>query len=96
MLKPEKLAYTKKKALFALSALLRGNSAAQKELIKYNGLKEILDIAKDNEAGNLKVKAIVLLYDLIVDQNEAMQSLIEKGKKKSGDRYNVFFDSCNF
>ena len=65
---------TRKKALFALSAVVRGNSNVLKTLIELGGLKVILNIAKDHEAGTLRVKAVSLLYDLIVEQQEAIYS----------------------
>ena len=86
MLNNDRLALTRKKGLYALSAVVRGNHKAQANMMKLNGLGNVLRIVKDSTAGLLRVKAITLLFDLIVEQNEAMEKLIENGKKKKSDR----------
>lgn len=85
MLYDGKLMLTKKKGLYALSAVVRGNRGAQKELVKLNGLERILHVIKDESNTPLKVKAVTLLFDLIVEQNEVLQTLVEKGEKKANE-----------
>jgi len=85
MLYDGKLMLTKKKGLYALSAVVRGNRGAQKELVKLNGLERILHVIKAEINTPLKVKAVTLLFDLIVEQNEVLQTLVEKGEKKADE-----------
>ena len=76
---------TKKKGIYGLSAVIRGNSKAQQEFVKLNGLQQILNVIKNDEFDSLRVKAVTLLFDLIVEQNEVMEKLAEEGKKAKGE-----------
>ncbi|XP_057307365.1 nucleotide exchange factor SIL1-like [Hydractinia symbiolongicarpus] len=67
MLYPYQTPLIRKKGIYALSALVRGNYEGQKELVKLQGIKDLFVIARDVKAGSLRVKAVVLLHDLIVD-----------------------------
>lgn len=67
MLYPYQTPLVRKKGIYALSALVRGNYEGQKELVKLQGIKDLFVIARDVKAGSLRVKAVVLLHDLIVD-----------------------------
>lgn len=77
---------TQKKGLYAVSAVIRGNHNVQSEFVKVGGLKAILRIIKQSASNPIKVKAVTLLYDLIVEQNEVMQKLVESGKKKTNEK----------
>ena len=76
---------TKKKGIYGLSAVIRGNSKAQQEFVKLNNLQQILNVIRIDEFGSLRVKAVTLLFDLIVEQNEVMEKLAEEGKKAKGE-----------
>ena len=78
-LSKEKL--TQKKGLYAVSAAIRGNHAVQEEFVKLGGLSAVLRIIKQSHSNTIKVKAVTLVYDLIVEQNEVMQKLVKTGKK---------------
>lgn len=78
-LSKEKL--TQKKGLYAVSAAIRGNHAVQGDFVKLGGLSAVLRIIKQSHSNAIKVKAVTLLYDLIVEQNEIMQKLVNTGKK---------------
>lgn len=86
MLDLTKQTLTQKKGLYAVSAVIRGNHNIQSEFVKVGGLKAILRIIKQSDSNPIKVKAVTLLYDLIVEQNEVMQKLIDSGKKKANEK----------
>ena len=94
MLLQEKQRLTKKKGLYALSAVIRGNTAAQQEFVNLNGLQEILSIIKGAENGSLRVKAVTLLFDLMVEQNEVMEKLVKEGKRYEEERYCLYSYYC--
>ncbi|XP_066930313.1 nucleotide exchange factor SIL1-like [Clytia hemisphaerica] len=81
---------TQKKGLYAVSAVIRGNHQIQNEFVKYGGLGSVLRIIKESESNALKVKAVTMMYDLIVEQNEIMQKLIQAGKMKPGEQSPLF------
>lgn len=82
MLDLNKLTLTQKKGLYAVSAVIRGNHHVQSEFVKYGGLAAILNMIKNGESNTIKVKAVTLMYDLIVEQNEVLQRMFESGKMK--------------
>ena len=87
MLDLKKKILTQKKGLYAVSAAIRGNHNIQSEFVKLGGLKAVLRVIKHSTSNPIKVKAVTLLYDLIVEQNEIMQKLIDSGKKKPNEKY---------
>lgn len=85
MLDLKKLKLTQKKGLYAVSAVIRGNHHVQSEFVKYGGLAAILNIIKNAEVNAIKVKAVTLMYDLIVEQNEVLLRMVEAGKMEPGN-----------
>ena len=85
MLDSTKLKLTQKKGLYAVSAVIRGNQHVQGEFVKYGGLTAVLNLIRKGESNMIKVKAVTLMYDLIVEQNEVLRKLVEAGKMKPGD-----------
>ena len=77
----------KKKALYALSALIRSHSKAQIAFLKLEGLSHLLDLLKDKSAGQLRIKVMTLISDLLVEQNDVKQRMVKSGKLKPEDRY---------
>ena len=76
----------RKKAMYALSSLIRLFPVGQKEFLKFNGL----DIFKRlfEEPGNepLLIKAITLMTDILTEQIEHVRVRLEKqGQDVSGD-----------
>lgn len=86
MLGTGKIALTQKKGLYAISAVLRGDHHVQSKFVELGGLQSILRIVKESQLNSLKVKAVTLLYDLIVEQNEVLQKMVEAGKMQPSDR----------
>ena len=76
----------RKKAFYALSALVRNHAEAQKEFVAQRGLEIVDQILEDKEAGKLRIKAMTLLYDLIVEQQGLIEEMIKKNKKKEGQQ----------
>lgn len=69
MLHTEKKPLTKKKAIYALSALIRQNPVAIEELVKFSGVESILNIVQDKSLTTaIHVKALDFLFDLIEEQ----------------------------
>ncbi|KAJ7341531.1 hypothetical protein JRQ81_005739 [Phrynocephalus forsythii] len=58
----------KKKALFALSSMLRNFPYAQKQFLKLGGLQVLRDLCTGNGMAALHVRIVTLLYDLIVEK----------------------------
>ena len=85
MLDFTKLKLTQKKGLYAVSAVIRGNQHVQSEFVKYGGLGAVLKLMKLGESNAIKVKAVTLMYDLIVEQNEVLQRMVETGKMQPGN-----------
>ncbi|KAJ1085212.1 hypothetical protein NDU88_005345 [Pleurodeles waltl] len=76
----------KKKALFALSCLLRQFPYAQQQFLRLGGLDVLKGLYRDKETQNLSVRVVTLLYDLIVEKKIALEaangSEIEKEKSQ--------------
>nr|XP_008113583.1 PREDICTED: nucleotide exchange factor SIL1 isoform X1 [Anolis carolinensis] len=58
----------KKKALFALSSMLRHFPYAQQQFLKLGGLQVLRDLCTEKGTENLHVRIVTLLYDLIVEK----------------------------
>ncbi|XP_053574524.1 nucleotide exchange factor SIL1 isoform X2 [Bombina bombina] len=58
----------KKKALFALSALLRQFPYAQQQFLKLGGLQILKNVFKGKNAEMLYVRVITLMYDMIMEK----------------------------
>ena len=92
MLNQEKNALIKKKALYALSALVRGNLHAQNELVKLNGIQSIINVIKDKSLPTaIHIKAIDLLFGLIEEQTEMMNRQKESREVDVHERLVFFF-----
>ena len=77
----------RKTALFALSALVRTNSKAQIVFLKLDGLNNILKCLDVDSSKSLKIKAVTLISDLIVEQEDVKKSLVKQGKMAENERY---------
>uniref|UniRef100_A0A8D0LD56 Nucleotide exchange factor SIL1 n=1 Tax=Sphenodon punctatus TaxID=8508 RepID=A0A8D0LD56_SPHPU len=58
----------KKKALFALSSMLRHFPYAQQQFLKLGGLQVLRNLFKEKGMETLHVRVVTLLYDLIVEK----------------------------
>nr|XP_020643708.1 nucleotide exchange factor SIL1 [Pogona vitticeps]XP_020643710.1 nucleotide exchange factor SIL1 [Pogona vitticeps] len=58
----------KKKALFALSSMLRNFPYAQMQFLKLGGLQVLRDLCTEKEMAPLHVRIVTLIYDLIVEK----------------------------
>ncbi|XP_065071819.1 nucleotide exchange factor SIL1-like [Rhopilema esculentum] len=70
----------RKTALFALSALIRTNSKSQIVFLKLDGLNILLKCIETDKSTALKIKAVTLVSDLIVEQSDVKVSMVKNGK----------------
>lgn len=76
----------RKKAMYALSSLLRLFLMGQKEFLKLNGLEMFVKLFDEAGTEPLVIKAITLLTDILTEQIEHVTSLLRKrGQDVSGD-----------
>ncbi|XP_069505503.1 nucleotide exchange factor SIL1 [Ambystoma mexicanum] len=66
----------KKKALFALSSMLRQFPYAQQQFLRLGGLDVLKGLSRERGAQTLSVRVVTLLYDLMVEK----QILLDDGK----------------
>ena len=76
----------RKTALFALSALIRTNSKSQIVFLKLDGLNILLKCIESDKSMALKIKAVTLVSDLIVEQSDVKVSMVKNGKMKADER----------
>ncbi|MEE6479024.1 hypothetical protein FKM82_012098 [Ascaphus truei] len=58
----------KKKALFALSSMLRQFPYAQQQFLKLGGLQLLKNVFREKHAESLYIRVITLIYDMIVEK----------------------------
>ena len=76
----------RKTALFALSALVRTNSKSQIVFLKFDGLNTLMKLIQQDGSKKLMIKAITLISDLIVEQDDVKQSMVKNGKMLESER----------
>ncbi|XP_070541506.1 nucleotide exchange factor SIL1-like [Ptychodera flava] len=78
----------KKKALYAISSLLRQFPFAQKKFLELGGLSALSSLFKETDLTvlQLKLKAITLLHDLLVEQKDVKNSEISDSVHKEKQR----------
>ena len=85
----------RKKAMYALSSLIRLFLVGQKEFLKLNGLEMFVKLFNEANTEPLVIKAITLMTDILTEQIEYVTSLLRKqGQDVSGDisgRYGLYF-----
>lgn len=58
----------KKKALFALSSMLRNFPYAQQQFLRLGGLQILRDLCTENGMETLHIRIVTLLYDLVIEK----------------------------
>ena len=76
----------RKTAFFALSALTRNHLEAQSDFLKLDGLKHVLQILEKEPSPVLKLKAITLISDLILEQEDVKLKMVQGGQLSEGQR----------
>uniref|UniRef100_A0A670Y876 Nucleotide exchange factor SIL1 n=1 Tax=Pseudonaja textilis TaxID=8673 RepID=A0A670Y876_PSETE len=71
----------KKKALFALSSMLRHFPYAQQQFLKLGGLQVLRNLCTEKGMEILYIRTVTLLYDLVVEKLRAEMSRDEAGGK---------------
>ena len=59
--------------------------------LKLDGLNHILKCLDADSAKSLKIKAVTLISDLIVEQEDVKKSLVKQGKMAENERYEQSF-----
>jgi len=76
----------RKKAMYALSSLIRLFPVGQRDFLKLNGLEIFKKLFEEPGSGPLVIKAITLMTDILTEQIEHVRALLEKqGQDVSGD-----------
>ena len=76
----------RKKALYALSSLIRLFPIGQKEFLKFSGLDIFQKLFEEPSSEPLLVKAITLMTDILTEQIEHVRNRLEKqGQDVSGE-----------
>ena len=75
---------TRKKAMYALSAMLRLFPKGTQKFLKIGGLSILASQFQENENEPLKIKALTLLVDLLTEQ---MHSIRKKAKEMGIQEY---------
>ena len=76
----------RKKAMYALSSLIRLFPIGQRDFLKLNGLDIFKKLFEESGSGQLAIKAITLMTDILTEQIEHVKALLEKqGQDVSGD-----------
>lgn len=76
----------RKKAMYALSSLIRLFSIGQRDFLKLNGLDIFNTLFEEPGSEPLVIKAITLMTDILTEQIEHVRTLLEKqGEDVSGD-----------
>ena len=76
----------RKTAAFALSALIRNYPDAQVAFLKLNGLSHVLKLVSDENPPALRIKAVTLVSDLIVEQEDVKDKMVKNGKMEASER----------
>ena len=76
----------RKKAMYALSSLIRLFPIGQRDFLKLNGLDMLKKLFEEPGSGPLVIKTITLMTDILTEQIEHVRALLEKqGQDVSGD-----------
>lgn len=68
LLAPQRPLNVRRKALFALSSIIRLHSNAQQEFLKLNGFELLYKLMNEPGVDVLKVKVITLTTDILTEQ----------------------------
>lgn len=71
----------RRKAMYALSALVRLFPKGQQRFLQLSGLESLVRLFNEPGTGPLRVKAITLLTDLLVEQTSFVKLQLEKEGK---------------
>lgn len=86
LLSKDKPMAVRKKALYALSSLIRLFPIGQKEFLKFSGLDIFQKLFEEPSSEPLLVKAITLMTDILTEQIEHVRNRLEKqGQDVSGE-----------
>lgn len=86
LLSKDKPMAVRKKALYALSSLIRLFPIGQKEFLKFSGLDIFQKLFEEPSSEALLVKAITLMTDILTEQIEHVRNRLEKqGQDVSGE-----------
>lgn len=86
LLSKQKPMAVRKKALYALSSLIRLFPIGQKEFLKFSGLDIFQKLFEEPSSEPLLVKAITLMTDILTEQIEHVRDRLEKqGQDVSGE-----------
>lgn len=86
LLSKDKPMAVRKKALYALSSLIRLFPIGQKEFLKFSGLDIFQKLFEEPSSEPLLVKAITLMTDILTEQFEHVRNRLEKqGQDVSGE-----------
>lgn len=86
LLSKDKPMAVRKKALYALSSLIRLFPIGQKEFLKFSGLDIFQKLFEEPSSEPLLVKAITLMTDILTEQIEHIRNRLEKqGQDVSGE-----------
>lgn len=80
LLSPHQSMTIRRKALYALSSLIRLCTSAQKEFLKMNGMETLLKILVEPGTGQLKTKIVTLTTDILGEQFD----VVKKKAKQHG------------
>lgn len=80
LLSPQHSMAVRRKALYALSSLIRLCSTSQQEFLKMNGLEILLKVVVEPGTGQLKTKIVTLMTDILTEQFD----LVKKKAKQQG------------
>ena len=80
LLSPQYSMVVRRKALYALSSLIRLCYSAQKEFLKLNGMELLLKLLTEPGTGRLKTKIVTLTTDILTEQLD----LAKKKAKQQG------------
>ena len=75
---------TRKKAMYALSAMVRSFPKGTKKFLKIGGLPILASLFQENKNEPLRIKALTLLVDLLTEQ---MNSIRKKAKEMGIKEY---------
>ena len=81
----------RKTSLFALSALVRTNSKSQIVFLKLDGLNTLIKLIQDGKSKKLQIKAVTLVSDLVVEQNDVKQNMVKNGRMSENERFVKYF-----
>ena len=71
----------RRKALFAISSLIRLFFKGQQQFLKLNGLETFIKLFDESGTGSLRIKVITLMTDLLQEQIDFVTEQFKKNGK---------------